>query len=212
MAYLYMYVVDRDFGFAPNPFHGICTLATCKPRIRSAARVGDWVVGMGGGRLRATGRCIFAMHVTNRISFDDYWNDPQFQDKKPIRNGSLVMLVGDNIYHRQGVNWVQADSHHSNSDGTTDLTNVANDTSSNSVLLSNDFYYFGRSAPLVPREILDGIDYQNGRNHRKILLPDPGSLLVSWLKSNFTSNRVIDDPFDLEHGSRNYSHGTNRIS
>ncbi len=28
----------RDYGFAPNPFHGICTLATCKPVIRRVAR------------------------------------------------------------------------------------------------------------------------------------------------------------------------------
>lgn len=33
------YVIPFDSGFAPNPFHGICTLATCKPKVRlSAAR------------------------------------------------------------------------------------------------------------------------------------------------------------------------------
>lgn len=42
---LYSYVVARDFGFAPNPFHGYCTLATCKPDIRATASVGDWVIG-----------------------------------------------------------------------------------------------------------------------------------------------------------------------
>src|SRR5882762_6472831 len=44
---LYSYVVARDFGFAPNPFYGFCTLATCKPRIRAHACVGDWVLGTG---------------------------------------------------------------------------------------------------------------------------------------------------------------------
>ncbi len=28
------YVIPYDSGFAPNPFHGICTLTTCKPDIR----------------------------------------------------------------------------------------------------------------------------------------------------------------------------------
>ena len=51
MTKVYMYVVDRDFGFAPNPFHGFCTLATCKPRTRRVAKVGDWIVGMGEGGL-----------------------------------------------------------------------------------------------------------------------------------------------------------------
>ena len=41
---LYSYVITRDYGFAPNPFGGICTLATCKPGIRNHATVGDWVV------------------------------------------------------------------------------------------------------------------------------------------------------------------------
>lgn len=44
---LYSYIVARDYGFAPNPFFGICTLATCKQKIRSAANVGDWVIGTG---------------------------------------------------------------------------------------------------------------------------------------------------------------------
>jgi hypothetical protein len=51
MANVYVYVVDRDFGFAPNPFYGVLTLATCKPRIRSVASMGDWVIGVGGARL-----------------------------------------------------------------------------------------------------------------------------------------------------------------
>ena len=46
--YLYLYVVDRDFGFAPNPFHGVCTLATCKPKIRKFAKVGDWIIARHG--------------------------------------------------------------------------------------------------------------------------------------------------------------------
>ena len=31
----YSYVVARDYGFAPNPFNGILTLAACKPVIGS---------------------------------------------------------------------------------------------------------------------------------------------------------------------------------
>src|SRR3979490_1807345 len=98
MGKVYMYVVDRDFGFAPNPFHGCCTLATCKPDIRKGARVGDWVIGVGGSRLKATGRCMFAMRVTAKLSFNQYWESAEFLDKKPIRTGSRKMMVGDNIY------------------------------------------------------------------------------------------------------------------
>ena len=101
MNNVFMYVVDRDFGFAPNPFHGLCTLATCKPITRRVAKVGDWVIGMGGGRLKATGKCVFAMKVSHRETFDSYWSNPIYKDKKPLRNGSKKMIVGDNIYWKE---------------------------------------------------------------------------------------------------------------
>ena len=34
---VYSYIVAYDSGFAPNPFHGTCTLACCKPTIRRTA-------------------------------------------------------------------------------------------------------------------------------------------------------------------------------
>lgn len=212
MSSLLIYVVDRDFGFAPNPFHGSCTLATCKPRIRGSARVGDWIAGMGGSRLRATGHCIFAMRVGRILTFNQYWADPEFRDKRPIRNGSLVMLVGDNIYHNDGKAWIQEDSHHSRSDGTPEPSNVVNDTSADAVLVSDLFYYFGTLAPEVPSSILEAIGYKNGRNHRRISLPYPGEKLVEWLTSNFVPNRVLGSPYDFERGASRYSHATNRVS
>lgn len=163
---LYIYVVDRDFGFAPNPFHGYCTLATCKPRIRATAQLGDWVIGVGGSRLKATGKCIFLMKVTEILTFNDYWSDPRFQRKKSLRNGSLVMMAGDNIYHQEAGNasWIQEDSHHSMPDGTQNLENIKKDTSSINVLISKYFYYFGKSAPVIDLEL---IGYKNRIDHDK---------------------------------------------
>ena len=77
--FLYIYVVARDFGFAPNPFHGYCTLATCKPGIRNSASIDDWIMGVGGSRLNATGRCIYLMKVTEIINYNDYWKDERFK-------------------------------------------------------------------------------------------------------------------------------------
>jgi hypothetical protein len=98
MGRVYIYVVDRDFGFAPNPFNGFCSLATCKPGIRNTASMGDWIIGMGGRRLNAVGRCVYAMRVSSKITFNEYWTNPKYLDKKPVRNGSRKMMVGDNIY------------------------------------------------------------------------------------------------------------------
>lgn len=215
MSKAYFYVVDRDFGFAPNPFHGRCTLATCKPGIRLRAEIGDWIVGMGGRRLSATGRCVFAMEVTTTLSFDLYWADPIFRDKRPVRNGSRRMMVGDNIYHRDlsKGQWQQADSHHSNPDGTPNPHNVANDTQADRVLISDYFYYFGQSAPVVPDTLLGHLGFKNGRNYRVF----DGTLFspfLDWLRDGFrhARNTVSAAPFDFESSDKRYSAGDNRIT
>ena len=66
---IYSYVVTHDTGFAPNPFHGYCTLACCKPRIRSRAAVGDWVVGLTPKELEKKLSEMFASQlVSNEVS------------------------------------------------------------------------------------------------------------------------------------------------
>jgi hypothetical protein len=203
-----MYVVDRDFGFAPNPFHGVCTLATCMPRIRAKARIDDWIAGMGGARLKATGRCIYAMRITETMTFNDYWTDTRFLDKRPVRTGSSTMMVGDNIYHRDDTDtpWQQIDSHHSNPDGTINPLNVDKDTSADRVLISRDFYYFGKAAPLVPKAILQGLGYKNGIGHRKFNSGQSEAFLV-WFRNEHRRghNYVVGDPFDFEQTDKRYS-------
>lgn len=215
MARAYLYVVDRDFGFAPNPFHGFCTLATCKPGIRHSAQIGDWVIGLGGSRLNATGRCIFVIRVEECLTFDEYWSDPRFQAKRPIRNGSSRMMVGDNIYHRLGGNasWQQEDSHHSLPDGSPNLHNVANDTQTNRVLVSRHFLYFGSNAPTVPTEIFAEMGYRNGRNYR-VFDDQEASSLLNWLNCTYGKDfgLVLGDPFDFEHSSRRYAGENNHIT
>jgi len=206
-----MYVVDRDFGFAPNPFHGICTLATCKPRIRSVAKESDWVIGMGGSRLKATGRCIFAMKVSRSIAFNEYWLNPKYRDKRPVRNGSLKMIVGDNIYHQANGEWIQLDSHHSYPDGSPNIHNVTNDTQTDAVLLSDHFYYFGSAAIEIPLEILQRLGYANQRNHRRFDIVEAQSL-ITFIESSCIPNHLQGDPFDFDSASARYSAKDNKVT
>lgn len=209
-----MYVVARDFGFAPNPFHGACTLACCKPAIRSTAQSGDWIVGMGGSKLKAVGKCVFAMQVTHAMSFNEYWEDPEFRAKRPVRNGSRKMMVGDNIYSRAGEDddWDQLNSHHSQPDGRPDASNIARDTSTDRVLISRHFIYFGASAPDVPVAILDDLNYENRIGHRVYSLSEAGALLT-WLAAECESDfcRVLGDPFQFRLSGARYSAGNNRV-
>lgn len=217
MSKVYIYVVDRDFGFAPNPFHGTLTLATCKPNIRRRAQDGDWVIGVGGARLGATGRCVFASRITSHATFDEYWRNPRYRDKRPIRNGSCRMMVGDNIYHHDASTgkWSQADSHHSYADGATNHHNLCVDTSADRVLMSSHFFYFGRAAPALPTRMMRGLGYSNGRNYRVYDTADPAcARLVSWIETTHAPslNRVVADPFDFENSELRYSAESNRVS
>lgn len=211
---LFIYVVSRDFGFAPNPFHGTCTLATCKPDIRRSAHVGDWIMGVGGSRLKATGKCLYLMKVTEVSTFDRYWNDARFRSKRPLRNGSAVMMVGDNVYHREAEAgpWIQEDSHHSNPDGSPNMRNLATDTNSVNVLLSSHFYYFGRSAPPVA---LEAIGYKNIRNYRKVSLKaEVVKRFVDDIEKTYCKclNLIMSDPFDFARAAQRVDQATGRLT
>lgn len=214
MAKVYMYVMSRDFGFAPNPFHGVCTLATCKPTIRRVAQVGDWVLGLGGLRLKAFDRCIYAMQVDETMTFDEYWEHPDHLRKRPVRIGTRKTMVGDNIYHRDriGGGWLQADSHHSRPDGAPEPLNVSTDTGADRVLLSHRFIYYGREAVPIPSDILDAMGYFAVRSHRTFKTDDCAPLL-EWLTGEMRGRVgwIVADPFDFEHSFARYSPDRNRI-
>lgn len=183
---VYSYVIARDFGFAPNPFHGVCTLATCKPVLRRVAKVGDWVIATGPKtKYKLEGRLVYAMQVDETMTFDAYWGDRRFLRKRPVLNGSLQQVYGDNIYHRVRGKWVQADSHHSLTGGWPNTTNVEKDTQTDRVLLGRRFVYFGADArPIPPRLRSFGRGHEDvccaGRNHR-VLADDLATALLDWL-------------------------------
>jgi len=183
---VYSYVVARDFGFAPNPFHGVCTLATCKPKIRNAAAIGDWVVGTGSAVRKRGGFIVFAMKVEEALTFDQYWSDKRFFQKRPNLRGSKKQAFGDNIYHRdgKGCEWHQLDSHHSLPDGRRNSVNVNIDTSVDRVLISKSFTYWGGCGPEIPARFRDhgGDDIVcTARNHRSNFSDELVSEFVEWL-------------------------------
>ncbi len=186
---LFSYIVARDYGFAPNPFYGVCTLATCKPMIRLTADEDDWVIGTGARtKYNFSGRLIFAMKVEEIIDFDNYWSDPLYACKRPILNGSLKQVYGDNIYHNQGNQWIQEDSHHSFEDGRPNTNNIKRDTRVNRLLISRRFVYFGEEAPMVPNHFMPFIatgEYLccQAQGHR-ILTEAIATSFVRWLDKN----------------------------
>ena len=200
MAY-YSYLVEHDFGLAPNPFGKYCTLAVCKPKIRKSSnlRLDDWIIGTGSKALENTSRkklkhhLIYTMQVSEIILMEKYWSDPRFEYKKPIINGPLVSMYGDNFYHKDlSGKWIQEDSAHSSHDGKTNEEHLKTDTSGKNVLIAELFYYFGDKAPLIPKSLQDICHTTLGE---KKLSEEKGEQFVDWVRSNFNSG-INGDPIN----------------
>jgi len=138
---LFSYVVPTDSGFAPNPYGGFCTLACCKPKIRQYANVGDWIIGTTPAPDK--GKLVYAMRVDRGLTFDLYWQFPEYECKKPNKNNGC----GDNIYKRVASGelvQVKNLSHNQK--------HIKTDTSVNRVLISKTFYYFGANSVEIPKK------------------------------------------------------------
>lgn len=182
---MFSYVVARDYGFAPNPFGGYCTLATCKPDIRRFAQTGDWVIGTGSANQNRQGYLVYAMKVAEAMTFNDYWAAPRFQHKKPDLRSSKKLAFGDNIYHHIQGEWSQIDSHHSLDDGTPNDRNIQNDTQADRVLVATEFAYWGGSGPLIPNILRNyhGHDLCIGRGYKRYFPDEMEVQFVMWLSS-----------------------------
>lgn len=188
---VYSYLIEHDLGLAPNPFGRYCTVAVCKPEIRRSKKlaIGDWVIGTGSKALehttgrKLTDKLIYAMKVTEKITLEQYWDDPRFQYKKPVMNGTLVTMYGDNFYHRdESGNWIQEDSAHCKLDGTCHQEHLEKDTGGDNVLISEHFYYFGDQAPKIPNELSEICHTTQGQ---KKITDQLAIDAVNWIEQNF---------------------------
>src|SRR3989338_5539627 len=141
---LYSYVVKHDSGFAPNPFWGYCTLACCKPRIRESAVVGDWIVGTGSAENIGNDKLIYAMKITEKLAFEQYSLDKRFRNKIPTKG--RMEERGDNIFYKdKDGGYVLRKSLHTEKEKKRDL-------STDAVLVSDCYFYFGKNGCLIPTE------------------------------------------------------------
>lgn len=97
---IHSYVIDHDLGFAPNPFHRVCTLSACKQLIRQHASLGEYVVGTGSIPNGLKDWIIYWMQIDEVLAFDQYWSDKRFDVKRPVMSASCMQIYGDNIYRR----------------------------------------------------------------------------------------------------------------
>lgn len=152
------YRMTHDSGFAPNPFFGALTLATCKPAIRRTKKVGDWVAGFVSRAL--VNNCknervdsppyqglVYLMRVGEVMTLGEYFEDPRYVEKRPIKNNpDQGKRSGDNIYQ-----WVNAAYRQlPNNSHDDDIGTIDHDTSGVNVLIADmeQSYYFGRNSQI----------------------------------------------------------------
>lgn len=181
---VFTYVIDHDLGFAPNPFHGVCTLAACKPLIRKYAKEGDLILGTGSIPNNIQGRLAYWMKISKIITFDEYWKSGVYEAKRPTINGSRMQQYGDNIYHQdtETGEWRQANSFHSADDGALSPPNLARDTGKTErVLIGEDFAYWGAGGPPLPDHLSDFVHKTQG--HRCRYKADRIAAMLAWLET-----------------------------
>ena len=202
---LFSYIVRSDNGFSPNPFHGCCTLACCKPGIRRTAGIGDWIAGL-------TSKChghklAFAMCVGEALSIAEYWNDARFLKKRANFNSPCGAL-GDNIYEplEIGKTFRQHRSRHSlhnakyppgNPERYTEVEDGAlkkRDLSGERVIISTEFVYFGTDAAVELPDTLR-TSMAVGRGYRNRFSPQ---ILTDWQAFIATLPRGIQGRSDID--------------
>jgi Nucleotide modification associated domain 2 len=178
---LFSYCLRYDDGAAPNPFWGVCTLTICKPAIRRAAQVGDWIVGLGSAHSPIgdiSDYVVYAMRVTAKLNlraYDEYCR-LQLPHKIPRwRSRDFRRRVGDCIHdYALGEPPRLRDSVHS--EGSRDR-----DLGGRYALLSTHFYYFGDQPVQLCDELAPIIHGQQG--HKSTANQPYAAPFVSWIES-----------------------------
>ena len=181
------YIVPYDTGLAPNPFWDYCTLALCPPNYRKIkASKGDWIVGISskdrGNKL------IYAMQVSERMDFEEYFNDARFLKKRPNLEESWKEWCGDNMYFKdENGDWKQLETIYHK-----DKRKIEQDTRHHFVLIAENFYYFGENAKEIPAEFHDvGISARLKSSYTENFK----ETFVNWLESEFKQG-IHGDPLD----------------
>ncbi|MCK9156659.1 MAG: hypothetical protein M0P12_11250 [Paludibacteraceae bacterium] len=225
MGKICFYTMTHDTGFAPNPFFDYLTLATCKPQIRKSKNVksGDWIAGWSGKRLQKKGegkRLIYLARISEKISYNDYWNDKRFEMKKPImppeykKTQSFSQILKDDACHSSscgardygnfdneilylGDNIYYDIIDHNGISYTIQLENKSHgedlkehDVNGENVIICEEFYYFGEGNYLDVN--YDGIEhYKPGRC--SIFLNDQEKVddFISYVRKHKNQAKIV---------------------
>jgi hypothetical protein len=151
MTEIRSYKMLYDNGFAPNPYAGCLTLATCKPYIRKVHKIGQWLAGFAGVNIEkkrfeyvvGAEPLIFLALINNKIEFKKYYLQyPQKRDELCPNSDNIYKWV-DSAYQRQ----ITKHKFHNS------IADMQKDINPPYCLIADEFYYFGGKAVNVPANI-----------------------------------------------------------
>ena len=211
---VYGYKMTHDTGFAPNPFHGMLTLATCKPRIRKCAKEGYWISGWTSNEVYDkeykkhnfsddTQKLIYLAKVKKEITFKEYWEGKDYSLKKQpektdeggkecfkscgnsiVVKNDDISFCGDNIYEPDA-NASFGFKQHENPHH--NKQNQEHDLSGKYVLVCEEFYYFGVENAIPKNVIINDKNFVVPRC-KKIKLDDPiAKQIIDFVTKNYSS-------------------------
>ena len=184
MERLYSYKMHHDNGFAPNPYFGVLTLATCMSKMRQNTKVGNWIAGWTS-RKTATStplgeeRLIYLAKVTDKIRIAEYWD--RFPMKRPS-NADEKSTRGDNIYCPDSSSHGGLRLAESIYRRPTDAAKISKDLNGGFVLICEEYCFFGADAPLeIPTQVRPNVPkYQSSYG---VITEDP-SAFIAFVKAN----------------------------
>jgi hypothetical protein len=205
---LFTYKVMFDAGTAPNPFGGVCTLAICKPKIRTVAKPGDLIVGIAPGD---EGRIVYCMQVTDTMTWESYIdlctskataNDTQKYPAIALKVPKSGNDQGDCIW-RNAERYEEVRPTWSGHEGKGHFENDV--INGKNVLLSTKYWYFGVGDKVSIKLSDDLRSVIPGRGHRSNANNNLRGDFVSHFNTELLANRISNCGV---HGRSSYGPGT----
>jgi len=195
---LFSYKLTHDTGFAPNPFFGFLTLANCKPLIRRHKIIGDWIAGFTSDKLCGDNigdeRLIYLMHITNKITYYEYFNAQKYKIKIPdLQHNDFIYKSGDNIYSPlneydyslENVTTIKNMNHWDFKNDCECMKNKIKDLPGIYVLISDDFYYFGKNAIVIDKQIRPDVPFGMAAHGVQTKNINKAIQFIEFIKNNY---------------------------
>src|ERR1039457_1658744 len=131
---IFVYKMITDNGGAPCVWHGLLSLAICKPKIRKKAEKGDFILGFGGRTRFPEEPLIYIAKVMETLKDGEYYKLPKYENRP------------DCIYQEVGCEARLKTNAHFHNKSDERKKDVGQYFENAHVLLCNDFRYFGDEA------------------------------------------------------------------